>query len=86
MRQFQPLPSLFHSVQKTFGSFEPKALEILKSIASTLARETGDRHAGEYLRQRLNVAIICGNVALWFIGGVYVFNLFLNKINLFRHY
>ena len=59
-----PASHLFCPVAiETLGAVGPQSLALIKDIARRIASETGESRAGEYLLQRLSVAVQRGNPA-----------------------
>ena len=48
---------------ETLGAVGPQSLALIKDIGRRIASETGEYRAGEYLLQRLSVAVQRGNFA-----------------------
>ena len=48
---------------ETLGAVGPQSLALIKNIGRRIASETGESRAGEYLLQRLSVAVQRGNSA-----------------------
>ena len=59
-----PASHLFSPVAiETLGAVGPQSLALTKDIGRRIASETGESRAGEYLLQRLSVAVQRGNSA-----------------------
>ena len=79
---YVPASHLFCPVAiETLGAMGPQSLALIKDIGRRIASETGESRAGEYLLQRLSVAIR-ETLQLCWGPGVLVFDCFIITIYL----